>query len=323
MNKMHMRFCALLAVCLVFSSQAQALDIGQYFDNLGKIYWQGGEDFTYDYDLEDLVPTNYYENNFNNSLGNMIPDPISAKKKRPIIAIVIDDMGVNKKMSKYTINKIVSKKVTMSYLPYAYKVQEQVDGALKRGHEVILHLPWEPDKISVDAGPNKLLVGDSDEVIKKNLIVNLNKFKGYVGVNNHMGSKFSNYRDGIEIVMEELRERNLFFLDSKTITSSIADKIAQEYSVPTTHRNVFLDHEENKHFVDAALREVERIARKTGSAVAIGHPKLVTIDGLNKWIPTLEKKGFRLVKLSKAIAKRQSVYNANATQLKKNAYNRN
>ncbi len=318
-----MRFYAFLTVCLMFTSQAHALDIGQYFENLGKIYWQGGEDFTYDYDLEDLVPVDYYNSDFTSSLSRSLPDPISAKKNKPIIAIVIDDMGVNKKMSDYTINKIASDKVTMSYLPYANKIQKQVDKAIKQGHEIILHLPWEPDKISVNAGPNKLLVADNAKTIKKNLLVNLSKFKGYVGVNNHMGSKFSNHRDGIEIVMEELRERDMFFLDSKTIQSSIAEKVAHEYAVPATHRNVFLDHEDGARFVETALREVERIARKNGSVVAIGHPKKATIDGLNKWIPTLKKKGFRLVKLSRAVAKRQSIFNAQARQLKRNAYRRN
>jgi len=302
------RFFTALFLFSLISTPLYAGEV-ESFSNLGNVYWHAGEDVSYDYDLEDLIPIEYYDMDLETYVS---PEAAKAEKfkgtENPIIAIVIDDMGVNREVSARAVENLQA--ITMSYLPYAKDVELQVATAKEKGHEILLHLPWEPNRATANAGPNKLLTKDTKEELQKNIAINLDKFKDYVGVNNHMGSKFSGYRPGIELVMEELKQRGKFFLDSKTIASSMAEKIAREYSIPTTHRNVFLDHIETKDFVKKALLEVESIARRTGSAVAIGHPKEITVAALEAWLPTLEAKGFKVVKLQEVITKRQVIYNS-------------
>lgn len=245
---------------------------------------------------------------------SMMPEAIPAPNTSPMIAIVIDDMGVDLKRSARAVRNLKSS-VTMSYLAYAPHIADQVSSAKEQGHEIILHLPWESDSPKADPGANHLSVNMTSEQIQKNLLANLDGFQGYVGVNNHMGSRFSRYRTGLEIVMAELKKRKIFYLDSKTTPDSVAEKVALQFGVPATHRDVFLDHDENSKMVKTSLDEVESIARRRGSVIAIGHPKDVTLNALEAWLPTVEARGFRLVPLSEVVKYREMRREAHVAHL--------
>jgi polysaccharide deacetylase 2 family uncharacterized protein YibQ len=224
---------------------------------------------------------------------------------RPLIAIVIDDAGVDVRR---TARAVVNLKapVTLSYLAYGPNIQKQVTEARKYGHEVMLHLPWEPDSGRADAGPHHLSVEMTPTQLQHHLLANLDGFTGYTGVNNHMGSKFSHDRAGLDIVMTELKKRGVYFLDSRTTPHSLAETVAREHQIPATHRDVFLDNAETGEFLTAALRETEEAALKNGSAIAIGHPKDMTLAALEAWLPAVEAKGFQLVSITTLLQYRQS-----------------
>jgi polysaccharide deacetylase 2 family uncharacterized protein YibQ len=126
----------------------------------------------------------------------------------------------------------------------------------------------------------------------------LSRFDGYVGINNHMGSAFTRDAEGMRTVLAELKRRGLMFLDSRTIGGSVAGSLAQEMGVAHATRDVFLDNRRDVAAIRAQLEEAERIARKTGSAVAIGHPYDETIQALSAWLPTLAEKKIALVPIS-------------------------
>jgi uncharacterized protein len=236
--------------------------------------------------------------------GHMISFMPIAEEPEPMIAVVIDDMGVNRRLSERAVKNLAAP-VTLAYLAYARNVQQQVDAAKADGHEVILHLPWESDHADADPGPNHLSVAMTKERLNKKLEANLDAFTGYTGVNNHMGSRFSRHRPGLEVVMEELARRGVFFLDSVTTQDSLAGKVSEEHGIPTLYRNVFMDHVERPAALSAALREAENIARHHGSAIVIGHPKDLTLAALEAWLPAAEAKGFRLVSLSELLRHRR------------------
>jgi polysaccharide deacetylase 2 family uncharacterized protein YibQ len=224
---------------------------------------------------------------------------------KPMIALVIDDMGVDRKRSAQALK--LPAPVTMSYLPYGRKIKEQVAAAQKAGHEILVHVPMEPERRTADPGPDYLGVKFTAEEIHKRLVRNLSAFDGYVGINNHMGSKFTCCnRAGLEVVMKELKKRDLLFLDSKTVAHSLAEKVAAEYNLPASHRDVFLDDEETDSFTEEALTEVERTARKRGAAIAIGHPRDITLKAIMAWIPKAEARGFQFVPLSAAVRYRMN-----------------
>ena len=220
---------------------------------------------------------------------------------RPEIAIVIDDVGVDRRRSAGAIE--LPRAVTLAFLPYAADVADQVRAAREGGHELLVHLPMEAQDNSHDPGPNALTTEIPDGELVARLRWNLDRFGGYVGVNNHMGSRFTRDRHAMEIVMGELKSRGLLFLDSKTVADSLGPELARENGVPFTTRQVFLDNDQNAVEVEARLAEAERVARANGFAIAIGHPHDGTLAALREWLPRVQSEGFVLVPVS-AIVRR-------------------
>jgi len=123
-------------------------------------------------------------------------------------------------------------------------------------------------------------------------------FEGYVGINNHMGSRLTQNVKAMGWVMEELKERGLYFVDSKTIGSSVAARVARDTGIPYAERDVFLDHYDTLESVKKALADLERVAHRNGVAIAIGHPKTHTIEALRGWMPGMAERGLELVPAS-------------------------
>lgn len=228
--------------------------------------------------------------------------------RKMYISVVIDDVGLDYKRSARAI--ALPANVTLAFLPYAGHIQAQAAQAAAKGHELMVHLPMEPSRMSADPGPDYLGVAHTAEELEKRIARNLDAFSGYKGVNNHMGSAFTKHAAGLEVLMAALKKRGVYFLDSKTAPDSIAEDMARARGIPVTHRDVFIDHFETAEQVRAALEKTERIARISGYAVAIGHPKDVTLDALELWLPTLAAKGIELIPLSEMIQKRHAANKA-------------
>jgi polysaccharide deacetylase 2 family uncharacterized protein YibQ len=211
-----------------------------------------------------------------------------------MIAIVIDDMGLNRTLSR---RAVALRGLTLSYLPYGEDLPAQTSEARAAGHELLVHVSMAPEGHE-DAGPNALAPGLSEAEIGRRLDWALNRFSGYVGINNHMGSRFTADEKGMAEVMERLKARGLMFLDSRTTARTLGPTLAHRLGVPLAERSVFLDNVETVDAVRRQLAELEAIARREGAAVAIGHPKEATLAALAPWLQTLETKGFILVPLS-------------------------
>lgn len=218
--------------------------------------------------------------------------------RKPVIAIVIDDMGVSHRRTANISS--LDYPLTSSFLTYVSNLRPQIAAAERAGHEIIAHLPMEP-KASMNVSPDVLTVKMNEKQVAEGLNGMLDKFPGIAGVNNHMGSRFTEDPVRMDVVMKELEKRGLFFLDSKTTPHSAGEKAAKDNRVRYVSRNVFLDNEDKFDYVMRQLRQTEAIARKNGYAVAIGHPKEQTYNALKVWLPTLKSRNLRLVHLSEIV----------------------
>jgi polysaccharide deacetylase 2 family uncharacterized protein YibQ len=228
---------------------------------------------------------------------------------RAMVAIVIDDMGVDQRHSLEA--TALPGPLTLAYLPYARDVAAQAAAARRAGHELLVHVSMQPQsktglsgqaESGGDPGPNALTVGLPPEEIRRRLDWALGQFSGYVGINNHMGSAFTANRAGMSVVIGELKRRGLLFLDSRTTPTSVGETLAAEAGLPHATRHVFLDNIQTPAEVRARLAEVERIAKSRGSAVAIGHPHQATLMALRDWLPGAAGRGLALVPLSAIVA---------------------
>lgn len=215
---------------------------------------------------------------------------------RPMIAVVIDDLGVDRRRSEKVIP--LRAPLTLAWMTYAQDLPRLTREARNRGHELMVHVPMQPQGASWDPGPDVLEVGVHPEENRRRLEWGLSRFEGFVGINNHMGSRYTGDRTGMKVVMEELRKRGLLFLDSVTTDKSVAPDLARSYGVPFAARNVFIDNDQSVSAVLAQLQKAEAYARKHGAAIAIGHPHDATIEALQQWLPGLDGKGLVLVPVS-------------------------
>jgi uncharacterized protein len=227
--------------------------------------------------------------------------PFADLNSRPLVAIVIDDVGIDRPRSKRAWE--LPGPLTLSFLPYAKDLRDQARAARARGHELLLHLPMEPTG-RADPGPNALLVSLSDAELRQRTAAALDSFDGYVGVNNHMGSRFTTFRPGMETVLRQFKGRGLMFLDSRTTAQSVGDQVAQEMGLPSIVRHVFLDDDESLESVRRKLAETEAVARRQGFVVAIGHPHEATLQALGEWLPGLQAKGLALAPATAVLRKR-------------------
>jgi polysaccharide deacetylase 2 family uncharacterized protein YibQ len=227
--------------------------------------------------------------------------PFADLNSRPLVAIVIDDVGLDRPRSKRAWE--LPGPLTMSFLPYAKDLGEQARAARAQNKELMLHLPMEPTGRQ-DPGPGALLVSLSDAELRQRTLLALDSFDGYAGVNNHMGSRFTAFRPGMETVLRQLKGRGLMFLDSRTTPQSVGDQVGQEIGVPTIVRHVFLDDDESLDAVRRKLAETEAVARRQGFVIAIGHPHEATLQALAEWLPTIQGKGMALSPATAVLRKR-------------------
>ena len=221
---------------------------------------------------------------------------------RPVIAIVIDDLGLNQTATRRTI--ALPGPLTLAFLSYGERLDVLADAARAAGHERLVHVPMEPMRGDIDTGPNALRVALSAEENLARLDWALSRFDGYVGLNNHMGSRFTSTRSALAPILDEVQRRGLLFLDSRTSIDTAGSALAEAIGLPHAVNEVFIDHEIDAEAIRGMLARIERLARARGQVVAIGHPHEATLTALEAWLPTLEGKGFALVPIS-TIAERR------------------
>ena len=217
-----------------------------------------------------------------------------------LAAIVIDDLGNELGPAE----RIASWKapVAGAVLPGVAYSAAAARALARGGKEVLLHLPMEPAGYpKVRPGPGVILRSQSDAEIVRTLESDLATVPGVVGVNNHMGSAATADPRVMRVVAGVLSDRGLFFLDSRTTDATVAERTAEEASVPAVSRRVFLDDVETEEAVSRQLAELVRRAQEEGSAVAIGHPYPATLTVLEREMPGLAARGVRLVRVGELV----------------------
>lgn len=229
-------------------------------------------------------------------------------KKTPVVqgggtgqlAIIIDDMGANMQQARALAG--IGVPLTFSIIPGLNNYKEVAAFAASGGVEIMIHIPmqskgWPERRLEA----NGLLVSMADTDIVEHLDGFMRTIPKAVGANNHMGSEFTEHEDKMRVVLERLKGKGLFFVDSVTSPKTVGIRLAQELGMKTGRRNVFLDNEQDGIYILGQLNQAVRMAKKTGAAIAICHPHPATIQTLAAALPGLEKQGITLVPASRLV----------------------
>ncbi|MBD1373611.1 divergent polysaccharide deacetylase family protein [Hazenella sp. IB182357] len=200
------------------------------------------------------------------------------------VAIIIDDFGNNLKGSKAFFS--IQAPLTVAIMPFLKTSTEDAQKAHEAGFEVILHLPMEPVRGKKSwLGPGAITTDMTSEEIKNTLRKDLDSLPHVVGINNHMGSKATADERVVKAILEVLKERDLFIIDSLTSTHSKIEKLAKEMQVPYKRRTLFLDNQNSKSAISNQYQLLIKRTLNQGWGIAIGH---VGHQGINTYEATTD-----------------------------------
>jgi hypothetical protein len=220
---------------------------------------------------------------------------LAAAASRSMVALVVDDMGNSLEALDELLG--LGESVTISVLPYSLHSRETAEIAHREGIEVLLHLPLESlNNHDSEAGMEGLIhSGMSEGEVRKTMADNLDQVPYIKGVNNHMGSKVTADEALMRTILEPLKEKGLFFLDSRTSGKSVAYSVARDMGIPAESRQVFLDADGKSELIKERLLELFRLAQKEGRAIGICHPFRETLQTLKENFHLLKDYGLEAV----------------------------
>ena len=200
----------------------------------------------------------------------------------PRIALIIDDIGY----SLYRAHQFLKLNIPITYaiLPRLPKTHTLACEIHSEGHEIMLHQPMEPFNATLNPGPGALYVGDDTELITNTLIENISDVPFAIGVNNHMGSRFTACKKEMKHTLDVIKKNDLFFVDSLTTNRSMAYQTARLLHIGIACRNVFLDNKTEEEAVFSSLMHLKKHALKYGNAIGIGHPYATTATAIKRFI---------------------------------------
>ena len=221
------------------------------------------------------------------------------KYEKPKLVVVIDDIGHQRASAEAAL--ALPGRLTLALLPFTPFSKEVALKASDFGKEVILHSPMSAISPSKNPGLGTLTNTQDEKYFVQTLNSQLNFIPSVRGVSNHMGSALTSQRIPMHRIMEQLKMRNLYFLDSRTTNLSVAAEVAQANGVPYLERKFFLDNIVKRKAISKRIEEAVSYARKKGHAVAIGHPYPETLTLLSEKLPEIERNGVDLVWASEAL----------------------
>jgi len=213
------------------------------------------------------------------------PPPGPRRPRLPLVAIIIDDMGYNLDVGRRLIESGMN--LTFAFLPDGPHTAELAALAQRYHRDRLLHFPMEPASASVNPGPGAVYLDTPYADMRRIFFDNLAVVPGVIGINNHMGSRFTQNEAAMREFLGLVSAQGIFFVDSITSANSVGYSLAREMGVPTARRDVFLDNVQAPEAIARQLAVLAKIAARHGSAVGIGHPHRATLAALTsrrRWL---------------------------------------
>lgn len=220
--------------------------------------------------------------------------------KPPVyIALIIDDIGNQLEPGRQFVQ--LPAPITLSILPHTPYARILANEGHQANKEIMLHLPMAATGFN-KPGPGAIQIDMSEEELVRTLRINIAAVPHIVGINNHMGSLITQHPGHMAWLMTGILSYNeLYFVDSVTSAASLALQSARTHQIPSTRRDIFLDHDRSAAAIEKQLVRLEKLAQKQGYALAIGHPYPATYSAIQSWLSTLKDKNIILLPASEYI----------------------
>ncbi|MBQ7760306.1 MAG: divergent polysaccharide deacetylase family protein [Acidaminococcaceae bacterium] len=245
----------------------------------------------------------FYNTNLSSEGNDVISPPATTKEEAQYtgkLAIIVDDCGYDIK----SVRRLTDLGLPLSFaiLPYKDFSNDALEVIKSTGNVPMLHLPMEPsNRSAMSEGSRTILTDMKEKEIRKMTKKAIESLPGIVGVNNHQGSKATSDKRVMETVLREVKKQGLFFVDSKTIATSVARDMAREMGVKTARNDVFLDNSKDVEEIRKQVYKAIEMAEKNGSAIAICHARPATVKMWEKYADEFRKTGVKFVHVTEVL----------------------
>ncbi len=214
------------------------------------------------------------------------------------IAIVVGGLGLSQTGTQHAI-RTLPEEVTLAFASNGNSLQRWMQEARRDGHEILLQVPFEPfDYPNSDPGPGTLTVAAGPEQNMDDLHRAMARITNYTGVTNFMGGRFLSTPEALEPVMRDIGNRGILFLDDGTSARSLTDQYAKALGIPFAASDMVLDKAQERGSILARLDDLERTARRNGSAVGVASAFEISVDAIASWANEAKARGIEIVSVS-------------------------
>ena len=225
----------------------------------------------------------------------------SVDNERTYMVIVIDDFGEGGKGTKDMLELDIP--ITAAIMPFGETAVKDAKMAEENGKEIIIHMPMEPEVGRASwLGKTPITANLSDEEVKKRTENAMTILANAKGMNNQNGSRIMQNEKIVGVVFQCLKDKEMFFLDSKTTQNSVADKVASEKGIELYSRDVFLDHVSTEANVEKSMEEAIKVSKKKGYSIVIGHVGAqggdITVRGIKNKLSRLKEENIEVITMS-------------------------
>ncbi len=229
--------------------------------------------------------------------------PVKIKDKKPLIAIIVANLGKNKRTTELALR--LPEVINLSFSPYANDIDNWLTSARISGHETLIDLPMEASNYPAsDPGPLGLLIS-KDQTENENKIKKLMAHdSGFIGFLTPRNEVFLENNELFKSLLQVLAGRGLALAVAKTPAKNETKDIIEGGNTASIIIDTFIDEELTQTSINARLSLLEQLAKQRGYAVGLAQDYPISITQLNEWAAKAEEKGFNLVPVSSIIAKR-------------------
>lgn len=214
------------------------------------------------------------------------------------IALVVGGLGLSQTGTQNAIRQLPPE-VTLAFAATGNSLQRWMQEARRTGHEILLQVPFEPfDYPDNNPGPHTLRVGLDAAKNLSELHASLAQITNYTGIMNFLGGRFLSDADALEPVMRDIARRGLLFLDDGTSAQSLTGTLADAIGVPHGFADMVVDGELDRTAILKKLDELERVARRNGSAVGVASAFDESVAAISEWMDEAGSRGIEFVGVS-------------------------
>ncbi len=242
----------------------------------------------------------FYNTNLGDKGREVISPPAAKEEFTGKLAIIVDDCGYDIK----SVRRLTDVGLPFSYaiLPYKDFSNDALEVIKSTGNVPMLHLPMEPsNRSAMSEGSRTILTDMKEKEIRAMTKKAIESLPGILGINNHQGSKATSDKRVMEAVLREVKKQDMFFVDSKTISTSVARDMAREMGVKTARNDVFLDNSKDVEEIRAQVYKAIKMAEENGSAIAICHARPATVAMWEKYANEFRKSGVKFVHVTEVL----------------------